>query len=63
MGSKREVMVLQNNLEVGRGNARALVLHGHLSLGPRELSCEPGKEEASQHPARLCGLWVTASRQ
>lgn len=55
MGSRREVSVLQHNLEVGRNNTIALVLCCCLSLGHRELNCGPGKEEAksASHKALL----------
>lgn len=54
MGSRREVRVLQYNLEVGRNNDIALVLHCCPSLGPRELNCGPGKEEAKSARHKAC---------
>lgn len=59
MDNRRGVIVLQHNQEVGRKNAIALVLHCHLSLGPRELCRGPGKEEAKQASCKGSRLELT----
>lgn len=59
MGSGRGVIVLQHDQEVGRNNAIVLVLHCNLSVGPRELCCGPGKEEAKQASCKGSRLELT----
>lgn len=55
MGSRRRIIDLQQNWEVGRYNTIPLVLNCYLSLGPKELSCGPVRRKPSQqHPAKLC---------
>lgn len=51
MGSRREVMVLQHNLELGRNN------QGH-SLGPTwpSVTGARARRKLNQHPTRLSGL-------
>lgn len=63
MGGRKRVIVLQHNLEVGRNIAIDLVLHCSLSLGPRELSCGIGNEEAKSAPSKaLQGSRLELSR-
>lgn len=48
VGSRREVTILQHDLEAGRNNTTDLLLHCYLSLGPRDLSCGVGAIWGSQ---------------